>query len=386
MSVTGEQTNLAVEIPERAWPRVKVAFTGPRTTGFLEEADRPLQRGEVRYRTLFSGISAGTELTMYRDTNPYLHKRWDAEQRLFVSDPRHESSEYPVAAGYEEIGEVVEVGPGVRNLPLGSRVYGTWGHRTIHIGTAAHARQHILPPDVDPLYGIFSHIGAIALNGVLDAGIRLGETVAVFGLGVVGQLVARLAKLSGAEVIGVDFIPLRLEAARRLGIDAALDAGAGSAAEQIKRLTSGRGADVCIEASGSAGALHEAIRAAAYSSKVVALGFFQGGAQALLLGEEFHHNRINVVCSQISGLAPELQHRWDRARLVRTFMALAAQGKVDLPSLITHLLPAAEAPRLFRLLDEHPAEVLQAVLDFREGIPASLVTPLADQAAPPAAV
>ena len=384
MSLTGEQTNPAVEKTGRAWPRVQVAFSGPRTTGFLEEADRPLQRGEVRYRTLFSGISAGTELTMYRDTNPYLHKRWDAKQRLFLSDPRHESSEYPVTAGYEEVGEVVEVGPGVRHLPLGSRVYGTWGHRTIHIGTAAYAREHILPPDVDPLYGIFSHIGAIALNGVLDAGIRLGETVAVFGLGVVGQLVARLAKLSGVEVIGVDLIPLRLETARRLGIDTALDAGAGSAAEQIKRLTGGRGADVCIEASGSAQALHEAIRAAAYSSKVVALGFFQGGAPGLYLGEEFHHNRINVVCSQISGLAPELQHRWDRARLVQTFMALAAQGKVELRPLITHLLPAAEAPRLFQLLDERPAEVLQAVLDFREEIPATMVTRPADPAPPPA--
>jgi threonine dehydrogenase-like Zn-dependent dehydrogenase len=182
----------------------------------------------------------------------------------------------------------------------------------------------------------------------------------------------------------VNLVPLRLETARRLGIDHTLDAGSGAVAEQIKRLTGDRGADVCIEASGSAAALHEAIRAAADYSKVVALGFFQGGAPGLYLGEEFHHNRINLVCSQISGLAPDLQHRWDRARLVRTFMALAAQGKVELRPLITHLLPAAEAPRLFQLLDERPAEVLQAVFDFREDIPAALVTPLADQAAPPA--
>jgi hypothetical protein len=58
----------------------------------------------------------------------------------------------------------------------------------------------------------------------------------------------------------------------------------------------------------------------------VALGFFQGDAKGLYLGEEFHHNRINIVCSQIGGLAPELQHRWDRVRLVQTFMRLAAGG------------------------------------------------------------
>ena len=110
MTRVDEQTNPAVATTDHAWPRVKVAFSGPRTVGFLEEANRPLQRGEVRYRTLFSGISAGTELTMYRDTNPYLHKRWDSEQRLFVDDPQHESTSYPVTAGYEEIGEVVEDG------------------------------------------------------------------------------------------------------------------------------------------------------------------------------------------------------------------------------------------------------------------------------------
>ena len=348
------------------WRRVKVAFSAPRTVTLLEEEDRALKRGEVRYRTLYSGISAGTELTRYRATNPYMHKRWDKATRLFVADPGHVSDQYPVTDGYEEVGEVVEVGSGAGRGLLGRLVYGTWGHRTIHIGTARYARAHILPPGSDPLLGVFSQIGAIALNGVLDAAIRVGETVAVFGLGVVGQLVAQLARLSGAEVIGVDLIPLRLETARRLGIHQALDATSGSAAERIKQLTGGRGADVCIEASGSPQALNEAIRAVAYSSKVVALGFFQGNVQGLYLGEEFHHNRVNVVCSQISGVAPELQHRWDRARLVQTFMHLAVSGQVQVHPLITHLTPATRAAALFQLLDERPAEVLQAVLDFRE--------------------
>jgi threonine dehydrogenase-like Zn-dependent dehydrogenase len=332
----------------------------------LEEEDRALKRGEVRYRTLYSGISAGTELTMYRDTNPYLHKRWDTQTRLFVADPALGSVAYPVTAGYEEVGEVVEVGPGAGKGLLGTLVYGTWGHRTIHIGTAQYARAHRVPPGSDPLLGVVSQIGAIALNGVLDAAIRLGETVAVFGLGVVGQLVAQLARLSGAEVIGVDLIPLRLETAQRLGIAHALDAAPGDAAERIKQLTGGRGADVCIEASGATPALNEAIRAAAYSSKVVALGFFQGNAPGLYLGEEFHHNRINLVCSQISGLAPELQHRWDRPRLVQTFMRLAVAGQVQVHPLITHLAPAAEAAALFQILDERPSEALQAILDFHE--------------------
>ena len=354
-------------------PRVAITFSAPRTIGFMMEEDRPLAPHEVRLRTLYSGISTGTELTAFRGTNPYLHKRWDPPSRLFVPDAEQHSLQFPVKGwGYEEAGEVVEAGAAVADVPLGSVIYGTWGHRTMHIMDGAVARQRILPPGVDPLLGVFSQIGAIALNGILDSAIRLGETVAVFGLGVVGQLVAQLAALSGAEVIGVDLLPLRRDKAAALGIGRVIDAGGGAVAEQIKELTGGRGADVCVEASGSARALHEAIRACAYASKVVALGFYQGEGLGLLLGEEFHHNRINVVCSQISGLAPELQHRWSTLRLVHTFMGLAAAGKLQLHPLITHVQPAAEAATLFRLLDEDPASALQAVLDFRAPLPADL--------------
>lgn len=348
---------------------VAITFRSPRTIGFVEESDRPLGGSQVRLRTLYSGISAGTELTAYRGSNPYLHKRWDGDRRLFVVDPQHETNAYPMAGwGYEEVGEVVEVGQDVRSLPLGTVVYGTWGHRTETVVDAAYAQDRILPPHVDPLLGIFSQIGSIALNGVLDGAIRLGETAAVFGLGVVGQLAAQMAKLSGAEVIGVDLLPLRLETARRAGIDHVIDAKELSPAEEIKGLTGGRGADVCIEASGSTVALHEAIRACAYSSKVVALGFFQGEARGLFLGEEYHHNRINLVCSQISGVSPDLLHRWSDLRLAHTFMRLATQDKLQLHPLITHVVPAGEAQALFDLLDEHPEEALQTALDFRRGV------------------
>jgi 2-desacetyl-2-hydroxyethyl bacteriochlorophyllide A dehydrogenase len=345
-------------------PRVAVAFTGPGNVALIEEEDSPPLEGEVRVRTLYSGISTGTEMATYRNTNPYMHKYWDPASRLFVLGGAHEPLRYPVVAGYEEVGQVVAAGAGVTDLPAGTLVYGTWGHRSEQNVDAGHLRDRVLPPGADPLYGIFSHIGATALNGILDSSIRLGETVAVFGLGVVGQLVAQLAALSGAEVIGVDLIPARLRLAQQLGAAHVIDGREAPAAEEIKRLTGGRGADVCIEASGSARALNEAVRACAYASKVVALGFLQGDAKGLYLGEEFHHNRINIVCSQIGGVAPELQHRWNRVRLVQTFMRLAAGGKLQLRPLITHIAPPEQAPELFRLMDEQPAEVLQAVLDF----------------------
>lgn len=341
-----------------------VVFTRPRTVSIGTYEDRPLGPKEVRLRTLYSGISAGTELTAYRGTNPYIHKRWDTDSRLFVK-ARTASHRYPIKGwGYEEVGEVVEVGAKVTGVRGGERVFGGWGHRTRHVVKEEYVRQRLLPADLDPILGIFSQIGAIALNGVHDARIRIGETVAVFGLGVPGQIAAQLAKCSGATVIGVDLYEQRLALARGLGaIDIGLNPRDGSAAEAIKERTDGRGADVSIEVSGSAAALHEAIRAAAYSSRVVTLGFFQGEANGLFLGEEFHHNRINVVCSQISGVDPELSYRWTRLRQAQTAMRLQAEGLLNLEPLITHVFPLAQAAEAFQVLDQQPAEALQVVLD-----------------------
>ncbi len=343
-----------------------VVFTQPKTVGFEEYADAPLEPHEVRLRTFYSGISAGTELTAYRGSNPYVHKQWDAARRVFVAADTP-SQTYPLRGwGYEECGEVVEVGADVIQVKVGDVVYGTWGHRTSFVVAEEWAAPRRLPAGLDPILGIFSHIGPIALNGILDAAIRIGETVAVFGLGVPGQIVAQLAKGSGARVIGVDLFERRLALARDLGaLDEAINARDENAAERIKALTANRGADVAIEVSGSIAALHEAIRATAYASRVVALGFFQGEARGLYLGEEFHHNRVTVVSSQIGGVAPELAHRWDRQRLIDTIMALQVKGVLNLRPLITDIYPLAQAADAFRRLDEQPGDVLQMVLDMR---------------------
>jgi threonine dehydrogenase-like Zn-dependent dehydrogenase len=174
-----------------------------------------------------------------------------------------------------------------------------------------------------------------------------------------------LAKRSGVRVFGVDRIDRRLRLAQELGaVDVALNPGEGSPAERIKALTGGRSADVCLEISGAIPALHEATRAVAYAGRVVALGFYQTEARGLLLGEEFHHNRVQIVCSQISNVDPALSQRWDRLRLVHTIMDLQLSGLLNLRPLITHVVPFQEAAAAFRLLDETPEAALQVVLDF----------------------
>lgn len=352
----------------------QLSFTAPRRVGLEEYPDPPLQPGEVRVRTLYSGISAGTELTQYRGTNPYLEKRWDPVRRLFVPD--RAGLEYPLRGiGYEQVGRVVEVGSKVRRLEVGQVVWGSWGHRSSVILSEEVAASRALGPSSglwargteswNPLLGIFARIGAIALNVVHDAEIRLGDTVVVFGLGVVGIITAQLARLNGAEVLAVDGVQKRLELAEKLGTPT-IDFRQGSPAEAIKALTQNRGADVTLEVTGSYAALHEAIRATAYNSRVVVGGFFQGEGAGLRLGEEFHHNRVQLVCSQTSGVHPALDHRWDRLRLEQTVMRLAIEGRLKLMALVSHVFPAPEAARAYELLDQRPAEAVQVVLDFQE--------------------
>jgi 2-desacetyl-2-hydroxyethyl bacteriochlorophyllide A dehydrogenase len=337
---------------------------GPRRLAFEELADPPLAPGDVRIQTLHSGISAGTELSQYRGTNPFMNRRWDEARRLFVeaSEP---SWTFPVRnLGYEEVGEIVEIGSEIGDLRVGQRLFGTWGHRTHHIADADFARDRLLPDGADPRIGIFSHIGAVALNGVHDAQLRIGDTVAIFGLGVPGQIVAQAARASGAHVIGIDPDPLRRETALKLGAHHVIDPGANGAAEAIKDMTGGKGADACIEVSGVHAALADAIRAVAYSARVVTMGFFQGNASDLRLGAEFHHNRVSLVCSQISGVAPEASYRWSKARLWRTAVALQHQGVLDLIPLISHAAPFEDAPLLFERLNKGEPGLMQALLDF----------------------
>ncbi|MFC0681719.1 zinc-binding dehydrogenase [Lysobacter korlensis] len=345
--------------------RSVVSFSAPGVVEIVEEDEPALRASEVRVRTLYSGISAGTELTSYRGSSPHLSKHWDLDRRLFVEGA--EELSYPVLnLGYEEVGEIVEVGADADRALLGKRVWGTWGHRTTAELDAEFAAARLLDVDADPRIGMFSHIGAVALNAVLDADVHVGETVAVFGLGVPGQLVAQLARLNGARVIAVEGIAARRELATALGADLVLDVAAGSAAETIRDLTDDRGADVAIEITGNVRALHEAIRAVAYNSRVVVAGFSVGDAVGLRLGEEFHHNRVQLVSSQISGVGAGIAHRWDRYRLWSTAIALAESGRLDVLSLISHQVPYRDAADAYRMLDERPGEALQVVLDFTE--------------------
>ncbi|HEY0449199.1 zinc-binding alcohol dehydrogenase [Actinophytocola sp.] len=346
-----------------------VQFTGARHVEVVEVEDEILPPGSLRVRTLYSGISAGTELTAYRGTNPYLTRVWDEERRLFVDG--HTAPSYPLAGwGYSEVGVVTEVSSDVVGQPgvpaKDDVVWGIWGHRSEAVVPASKLDGRVVPRGLEPLAATFARVGAVAFNAVLAAEVNLGETATVFGQGVIGLLATRLATLGGARVLACDTIPARLAKAIDFGAVAAVDVTAASVAELARSLTGGRGADVAVELSGSSRALHEAIRSVGVGGRVVAAGFYQGEAVGLRLGEEFHHNRVELVCSQIGGPPARLAGRWDQDRMNRTFLRLAADGAIDPVALVTHRVRVADVAAAYELLDQRPAEALQVVLDYTE--------------------
>ena len=341
-----------------------VQFTEPGRVELVECPVLDLPPGHFRVRTWWSGISTGTELTAFRGTNPYLTKKWDADRRLFVEG--EPTSGYPLRGwGYSEVGEVVEAAAGVTAVAPGDVVAGIWGHRSEGVVPVEAQHWRRLPAGMEPLQGVFARVGAIALNAVLAAETRVGDQVAVFGQGVIGLLATQLAATCGSQVVAVDGLAARTTLAAELGAHAVVDATvAGGAGAAVREVVGPQGADASIEVSGSYRALHEAIRSVGVDGLVVASGFYQGEGIGLRLGEEFHHNRVRLVSSQIGGTPLPLGLRWNQRRLVATVLDEIATGRVRVAPLVTDVLDAADVAEAFALLDAGNAQTLQVVLRF----------------------
>lgn len=347
---------------------VVVEFTEPFQVRLVEESLASLPSDGVRVETISSGISAGTELTAYRGTNPYINNEWDVASRIFRNGTP--SFAYPVRGwGYSEVGRILEVGSDVSGLRVGDRVWGIWGHRSHAVLSAAALEGHVLPDAVPSDAGLFARVGAIAYNAVIASRVKLNENVVVFGQGVIGLLCTRLLALSGANVIAVDLDQERLEMSQSLGAQKTFNAASkdpDGLASELREYLGGKGADSAVEFSGSYRALHEAIRSVNPGGLVVASGFYQGGATDLRLGEEFHHNRVELVSSQIGGAPSTALANWTVPRLQLSFMDLVAKGKISPQDLVTHRFPASEVQSAFELIDKDRLP-LQVVLDF-EGL------------------
>lgn len=344
---------------------------GPRQLELVDDNDPPLQPGEVRAQAIVSGISHGTEMNLYRGTSPFHARRFDRDLRLFVEVPEAERYPiYPMRIGYEWVGRVVEVGAGVTSLRVGDLVHLPRAHRSTHIFPADlrtdYGSIEPLPAGVEPAHAACLALAGVALQAVHDAHIKLGDRVAVFGLGAIGLLTVQLARLNGARwIVAVDPIAARRSLAEALGADRTLDPTAGDVAYAIKSADAHRGVDIAIEVSGHYPALHEAMRSVRMGGTVVAAGYYQGGATPLRMGEEWHHNRITMISSMGVWGCPHRDYpSWDRARVHATVVHLLAAGELHVAEMITHRIPFERAAEAYALVDEHPDAIVKVLLVY----------------------
>jgi 2-desacetyl-2-hydroxyethyl bacteriochlorophyllide A dehydrogenase len=343
----------------------ELLLIAPRRLVLASVDEAPLEPDQISARALVSGISAGTELALYRGVSPFAEKRFDLDLRLFVEDAVGDG--YPLRLGYEWVGVVVEVGAEVRVLAAGDRIHVPLSHRRTHAVTVADPPPWLLlPAGLDEEQASLLQSITIALQAVRDARIRAADRVAVFGLGVLGLLALQLARLDGASwIVAIDPVETRRRVAAAYGADLVLDPAACDVGCEIKTASAHRGVDVAIEFSGRYAALHEAMRSVRIAGTVVAAGFYVGGAgDDLRLGEEWLHNRLTMVASMQGWGTPPRDPAWSRQRLREAALDLLASGRLRTDELITQRIPFEDAAQAYALIDERPEETLRVLLTY----------------------
>jgi threonine dehydrogenase-like Zn-dependent dehydrogenase len=350
----------------------------PGQTFFFSYDEGPLPEGQFRVETLYSGLSAGTELSFYKGTNPYLQARWD--EQLCVFQTGEAGVQFPLRfLGYMEVGRVVASRPPA--VEVGQVLAMSYGHKTGHTADPTQEFFVVLPPELDPLLGIYvAQMGPICANGLLHAaadlvnpaGVRTlgdgvhGQQVLVLGAGVVGLLTGLFARqLGAAEVAIADETPARLAAARAIGLTA-VDSRNHEVwrwcKERWHHTTNDRGADLVFQCRAQPASLQTALRSLRPQGTVIDLAFYQGGAPELLLGQEFHHNGLAIRWAQIGRVPRGLGHLWSRRRLAHeTVELLRQQGPLLRQHVITDVVPLETAPGLIDELATRRRHVIQAV-------------------------
>jgi threonine dehydrogenase-like Zn-dependent dehydrogenase len=348
-------------------PRELIAVA-PRSPVLADYSDQPLQPGEIRVRSRFGAPKHGTEMHMYRGDSPLGDSHFDPTIRAFLPGQRT-GGVFPIRLGNMCVGDVVEVGPNVEGVSLGDRVAGYGPLRETHRwawgGPGVYPGPRKMPEGMTWQSAVCLDPTAVALGGIRDGGVRLGDRVAVSGLGAIGLMAVRLAKLAGASFVAA-FEPVtsRREAGALLGADLLLDPTDVDAGMAIRRATGGKGVDVAIETSGNQHALHHAIRAVAFGGTVALIAWYNESRGGLDLGREAHFNRPTFVFTRAES-EPHRDHpRWDHRRLVDTAWDLLATGEIPCEAIVQPVVAFDDVVQAYRDIDEHPHRTVKLGVYF----------------------
>ena len=307
----------------------------------------PLRDNEVLVATECSLISPGTE-------------------RAFLLGLPNAQGHYPSYPGYSNVGKVMEVGTNVSGFTSGDRVASSRGH-TSHFATSPDSLIKIMDAALSAEEAVFFNLSAISLQGVRKARIELGETALVLGNGLIGLLAMQLAKLSGAfPVMSVDLADSRLELAKAMAVDYALNPEADDFDQRIAEITKGKGPAVVIEATGHPAVINTAFTLAGWCGRVVLLASTRGETNAVNFYRDVHKKGLNVIGAHnsVRPRQESSENFWTNRDDCELALQLIAQHRVVVTPLISHRLRSTDAAEAYRQLMEWEENLLGVVLHW----------------------
>lgn len=323
----------------------------PGTAELRTYTERELKPEEIRLESIFSSVKHGTEFRIFNGDSADMSSKWDSQLRLH-SRGQVAADTFPKSLGNMCLARVSAIGDRVDSLSLGDLVFGHFPIRQTH--TTVPEKVILKPPGISASGLMYWDPADFAVGGIRDGQVRLGDRVAVFGLGAIGQMLVQAAKISGARwVVGVDPIERRCRAAVRHGVDLVLDPERVDVGVEIKTATGDTGVDVSVEASGSSHAFNDALRATKYQGTIVSTAYYNEPMEGLLLSGEWHRNRIQVISSRACS-EPLVDWGWDFERVQSESLALLTEGRLVADDLIDPIVAFEDVAQAYSEVVAHP--------------------------------
>lgn len=299
-----------------------------------------LRPDQILIETELSLMSTGTELANYSALDPGVYRpgSWNA---------------YPWHPGYAAVGRVRRCGPDaarhVPGLQEGRRVFAITAHASHAVVSLSQRLVFPLDDGDDPRRLILIRMASVAITALrLSRTVAAGKTVAVIGLGLVGNFAAQLFQIAGCRVIAFDPAPRRVSLAHDTGLPGASTATGEDAQEAVRAFTAGRGADIVIEAIGNPGLIPGAIAMCATHGEVILLGSPRGPLTADTgpAWSEIHHRGISIV-GALEWLLPFHEREAGRGNSIeynyRRLIQWVREGALRVDGMLSHVVPPEQA-------------------------------------------
>src|SRR6056297_2016138 len=325
--------------------------------------EKQLQEDEVKVKVEFGSPKHGTEMTMFKEVSPFQNEYFDRDWDMFFKKDTKENV-FPLDLGNMWVGNIEKKGKEVNNLEIGERVAGYGGLKEY---------QYVKKDDILKLSENMNWKSALcydparfALGGIRDGNLKLGDRVAVFGLGAIGLMTVQMAIKSGAVwVAAVDPIEQRRKIAKKLGADLILDPEQVDIGYKIKKNTNKKGVDLSIDTSGYTPVLQTAVRSTAYGGTLTIVGWYKRLKGQLNLGREAHFNIPKIIFSRACS-EPNRDHpRWDLARINKTCWQMLSRGEFVCDDIISPVVDFKNIVEKYRYyVDEHSDQSIKLGVTF----------------------